>query len=104
MSTSATSRLYPFQWGSGKDKFLDLTLTAYSFECVGREAESKGDKIILPQNALKDVSRMRLPFPLTFFIGKGKYAASRKKKSMYSVFSSLNRFLMFCYFSYLFFF
>jgi len=33
---------------------------------AGHGEMEAGDKIILPQSALKDITRLKLPFPLTF--------------------------------------
>jgi hypothetical protein len=60
---AVSSRLYP-SWGSG-DKPLDLLLTAFSFECVGKFLNASfGDKIVLPASALRTATHSKLPFPL----------------------------------------
>ncbi|CAK9008126.1 Ubiquitin fusion degradation protein 1 homolog, partial [Durusdinium trenchii] len=58
------SRLYP-GWGSGKAS-LEETFSVYSLESLGKADMEGGDKVILPQSTFRKVSRMKLPFPLTF--------------------------------------
>lgn len=59
------SRLYP-GWGSGKNTSLEETLAVYPVGSIGRSDLEGGDKVILPQSMFRTVSRMKLPFPLTF--------------------------------------
>ncbi len=58
------SRLYP-GFGSGKGTFEGVFAVS-SFGSVGRGDMEAGDKIFLPPSAFKDISRMKLPFPLMF--------------------------------------
>ena len=56
--------LYPFAWGSGKKAF-EATYKCYSVAAAGRDDLENGDKILLPEKAFREVSRLRLEFPLT---------------------------------------
>ena len=58
------SRLYP-GFGSGKGAF-DERLDVRSFASAGRPDLEAGDKLFLPAAAFREISRLRLPFPLTF--------------------------------------
>lgn len=58
------SRLYP-GFGSGKGVF-DERFDCRSFASVGRSDMEAGDKLFLPSSAFKEISRLKLPFPLTF--------------------------------------
>lgn len=58
------SRLYP-GFGSGKGVF-DERFDCRSFASVGRNDMEAGDKLFLPASAFKEISRLKLPFPLTF--------------------------------------
>lgn len=68
------SRLYP-GWGSGKKPF-DGQFRAYSHGSQGKTEYEGGDKAILPQSAFKEVSRLRLPFPLVFQVKNPKRRSS----------------------------
>ena len=58
------SRLYP-GFGTGKGVF-DERFDCRSFASVGRSDMEAGDKLFLPASAFKEISRLKLPFPLTF--------------------------------------
>jgi hypothetical protein len=64
------SRLYP-GFGSGKGTYTN-DFTVQSLISAGHGEMEAGDKIILPQSALKDITRLKLPFPLTFRVTSDK--------------------------------
>lgn len=68
------SRLFP-GFGSGKGSW-ESTVKVNSVSSAGREDLEFGDKILLPSSAFKEVSRLRLPFPLTFQVFNDKAAKS----------------------------
>jgi len=68
------SRLYP-GWGTGKSTFEEV-LSVYSVTSFGRSDLESGDKVVLPSSTFKKVTRLRLPFPLTFHAANAKVAAS----------------------------
>ena len=78
------SRLYP-GWGSGKKPF-EGQFHAYSHAAQGQTESEGGDKAILPQSAFKEVSRLRLPFPLVFEVKNPKrkqhLPATNRKNAM----------------------
>ena len=61
--------LYPRAWGAGNVAYVG-TFRAFSMAVLGRSSLEIGDKIILPQQALQSINRLRLPFPLIFEIRK----------------------------------
>jgi len=64
------SRLYP-GFGSGKGTYSgDFDVKSYS--SLGKLDMEFGDKIILPPSALKEINKLKLPFPLIFKIGSDK--------------------------------
>ena len=65
--------LYPFAWGSGKRAF-DATYKCYSVAAAGRDDLENGDKILLPEKAFREVSRLRLEFPLTMMARNARKA------------------------------
>ncbi len=64
------SRLYP-GFGSGKGTFMS-DYDVKSFGTVGKGDMEVGDKIILPPSAMKEITKLKLPFPLIFKVGSGK--------------------------------
>ena len=56
--------LYPMAWGAGTKAF-ESTYKCYSVAAAGREDLENGDKILMPEKAFREVSRLRLQFPLT---------------------------------------
>ena len=64
------SRLYP-GFGSGKGTFT-ADYTVQTLSSSGRADMEAGDKIILPQSALRDITRLKLPFPLIFRVMSDK--------------------------------
>jgi hypothetical protein len=68
------SRLYP-SWGSGTRPF-EGTFVANSMACTDREDLETGDKVILPQSTLKDISRLRLPLPIMFEVFNPRLSGS----------------------------
>lgn len=74
------SRLYP-GWGSGKGAYEAL-LVCHSFAVGGHsEGLECGDKVILPQESFREVSRLKLPFPLVFEVCNPRGAKQRKSSS-----------------------
>ncbi|KAA0154959.1 hypothetical protein FNF29_02103 [Cafeteria roenbergensis] len=63
------SRLYT-AFGQGKGS-LTTSLQAFSFSRCGRPDLEDGDKIILPSELFRAVSRLRLPLPFLFKLSKG---------------------------------
>ena len=57
--------LYPMAWGAGKKAF-EATYKCYSVAAAGRDDLENGDKILMPEKAFREVSRLRLQFPITF--------------------------------------
>ena len=75
------SRLYP-GFGSGKGTFSGVFRVAPILAAGGSGggADARcdlecGDKIILPPSALKEISRLKLPFPLHFQMHRGPATA-----------------------------
>ena len=68
--------------GSGPPapKKLSMKLRCFSFAVVGKEHLQMGDKVILAPEALYQVNRIRLPFPLLFRIEKEYESESEKAK------------------------
>ncbi len=64
------SRLYP-GFGSGKGTFSG-DFTVHTLASAGHGDMEAGDKVILPQSALKEITRLKLPFPLTFRVTSDK--------------------------------
>jgi len=64
-----TASLYP-QWGSGTKPFKQ-SYKVFSFKSINRQDLNAGDKIILPERSLKEIKRLRLPFPFVFEIRRG---------------------------------
>jgi hypothetical protein len=64
------SRLYP-GFGSGKGTYTG-DFVVQSLAAAGHAEMEVGDKIILPQSVLKEVTRLKLPFPLTFRVTSDK--------------------------------
>jgi hypothetical protein len=56
--------LYPMAWGAGTKAF-EATYKCFSVAAAGREDLENGDKILMPEKAFREVSRLRLQFPLT---------------------------------------
>lgn len=74
------SRLYP-GWGSGKGQYEAL-LVCHSLAVGGHsEGLECGDKVILPQESFREVSRLKLPFPLVFQICNPRGGKRRKSTS-----------------------
>ncbi|GBG33667.1 Ubiquitin fusion degradation protein 1-like [Hondaea fermentalgiana] len=67
------SRLYP-GWGSGKNGKLEEALAVFPVATLDRADLEAGDKVILPQSMFRTVSRLRLPFPLTFEVTNPRIA------------------------------
>ena len=63
----ARKPLYPRALGSGTTPF-EATYKVFSVEAGGRGDLEAGDKIILPEEAFKEVSRLRLEFPLMMLV------------------------------------
>eukprot|EP00949_MAST-11_sp_MAST-11-sp1_P001081 g1081.t1 len=68
--------LYPRAWGSGKNPFKGV-YKAYSMVASGRDDLECGDKIILPEEAFREVSRLRLEFPLTMMLANARKGGPR---------------------------
>ena len=64
MSQRSRRPLYPMAWGAGKKAF-EATYKCYSVAAAGRDDLENGDKILMPEKAFREVSRLRLKFPLT---------------------------------------
>ena len=63
--------LYPMAWGAGKKAF-EATYKCYSVAAAGRDDLENGDKILMPEKAFREVSRLRLQFPITFMARNAK--------------------------------
>jgi hypothetical protein len=74
----ARKPLYPRAWGSGTTPF-EATYKVFSVEAGGRGDLEAGDKIILPEEAFKEVSRLRLEFPLMMLVKSAKKGAQETK-------------------------
>ena len=72
-------RLYP-GWGSGSKPFV-ATYECYPFAYCGREDAEMGNRIVLPQDALREITRLKLPFPLFFALNPTKKKLSPSGKS-----------------------
>eukprot|EP00948_MAST-09A_sp_MAST-9A-sp1_P003614 g3614.t1 len=73
--------LYP-GWGSGKRPY-ETVLKCRSMAYVGKYDSNIecGDKLILPQEAFRDVSRLKLPFPIIFEIQNMRRLSKSSSKS-----------------------
>eukprot|EP00484_Ammonia_sp_Unknown_P018099 CAMPEP_0197028246 /NCGR_PEP_ID=MMETSP1384-20130603/7975_1 /TAXON_ID=29189 /ORGANISM="Ammonia sp." /LENGTH=838 /DNA_ID=CAMNT_0042457217 /DNA_START=21 /DNA_END=2534 /DNA_ORIENTATION=+ len=67
-STYKRKSLYP-RLNTGNVAFVG-TFRAFSMAVLGRSSLEIGDKIILPQQTLQSINRLRLPFPLIFEVRK----------------------------------
>jgi hypothetical protein len=67
-----SARLFP-GFGSGKGTWEGI-VKVNSVSSCGRDDLEFGDKVLLPASAFKEVSRLRLPFPLTFQVFNDKAA------------------------------
>lgn len=79
-STRRRRPLYPFAWGSGKRAF-DATYKCYSVAAAGRDDLENGDKILLPEKAFREVSRLRLEFPLTMMARNARKSGVPSQRS-----------------------
>lgn len=69
---------------TGLPQVVVLTLRVFSFEMMERAQPlhaQQGDKIILPAEALYQVQKLRLPFPLLFRLEKLGTAAEQRRKA-----------------------
>ena len=67
-----STRLYPYRWGSGNKPFEGTFVAKPLSAAVSDFSEFEGgDKIVLPEATLRDVKRLRLPFPLLFEVSNG---------------------------------
>ena len=78
MSSRRRKPLYPHAWGSGTKPF-EATYKVFSVGACGRDDLEAGDKVILPEAAFREVSRLRLEFPLMMHVKSVKKAGPRSK-------------------------
>ena len=83
--------LYPRAWGSGTKPF-EATYKVFSVGAAGRSDLEAGDKIIMPEEAFKAVSRLRLEFPLHMQLHSAMKKGPKSKKSGYTQFSGVLEF------------
>lgn len=62
------------------------TYRVFSFASNGRKDLEYGDKVILPSSAFKEVTRLRLPFPLFFEVKNSAKPRLSQSFSLISVF------------------
>eukprot|EP00943_MAST-04B_sp_MAST-4B-sp1_P001865 g1865.t1 len=91
MSSRRRKPLYPNAWGSGTKPF-EATYKVFSVGSCGREDLEAGDKVILPEAAFREVSRLRLEFPLMMHVKSVKKAGPRSKAKGYNQFCGILEF------------
>jgi len=91
-SSRNSSSLYP-DFGTGKKPFRKC-FQAYTFKTINRNDLNCGDKIILPEKTLKDMKRLRLPFPFCFEIRRGN-TVNHWKNDTKDILSN-NKYRQFC--------
>jgi len=89
---SSSRSLYP-GFGTGKKPYRKC-YQAYTFKSINRNDLNPGDKIILPEKTLKDIKRLRLPFPFCFEIRRGNSVAHWKNNTKDIV--ADNKYRQFC--------
>ena len=85
MSSRRRKPLYPNAWGSGTKPF-EATYKVFSVGSCGRDDLEAGDKVILPEAAFREVSRLRLEFPLMMHVKSVKKAGPRSQAKKYNQF------------------
>ena len=68
-------------WGSGTKAF-EATYKCYSVAAAGRDDLENGDKILLPEKAFREVSRLRLQFPLTMMARNARKSGPPSQSSL----------------------
>ena len=91
MSSRRRKPLYPHAWGSGTKPF-EATYKVFSVGACGRDDLEAGDKVILPEAAFREVSRLRLEFPLMMHVKSVKKAGPRSKSMAYNQFCGVLEF------------
>jgi hypothetical protein len=91
MSSRRRKPLYPNAWGSGTKPF-EATYKVFSVGSCGRDDLEAGDKVILPEAAFREVSRLRLEFPLMMHVKSVKKAGPRSQAKKYNQFCGVLEF------------